>query len=398
MERRHFLRFTALGSSALALGSLGFWRNVYATPPQPDGPGPYGPLASAPDANGLLLPQGFTSRIIAVSRDVVPGTRYAWHMAPDGGACFTQPDGGWVYACNSETSPDGGVSAVRFGAGGEVTDAYRILSGTNVNCAGGPTPWGTWLSCEEHPRGHVWECDPSRPSQGVERPALGTFTHEAVAVDPIGRRLYLTEDTSDGRFYRFTPTQWPSLDAGTLEAASVTGDVMKGAKVHWVPVSPEAPASEQPAAGETTVFRGGEGCWYDGGVVYFTTKRDNRVWALTLGNGRLEVLYEAASYPGSPLMGVDNVTVSRGREVFVCEDGDDMQVCLLSSDRKVSPFLQVVGHSGSEIAGAAFSPDGRRLYFSSQRGIDGRGVTFEVAGAFRTRAPRDPHGALSCEQ
>jgi len=153
--------------------------------------------------------------------------------------------------------------------------------------------------------------------------------------------------------------------------------------VSWVKVSPLLPASRQPSAFWTTAFNGGEGCWYDQGTVYFTTKGDNRVWAYSVESSHLEVIYDDDLYPDSPLTGVDNVVVSRSGDRYVAEDGGDMRLCFITPERVVAPFLQVVGQEGSELTGPAFSPDGQRLYFSSQRGSDGQGLTYEVRGPFR---------------
>lgn len=342
-----------------------------------------GPLGE-PDENGVRLPEGFRSRVIARSGEpVVRGSRFEWHSAPDGGATYGTEDGGWIYVSNSEVPLIGGVGAVRFDAAGEIVAAHRILDGTDINCAGGKTPWHTWLSCEEKPSGRVFECDPFGEHPAVVRPALGVFKHEAAAVDPVEAHVYLTEDEGDGRFYRFVPDRvtergHPDLSAGRLEVASVGSD---GA-VRWLTVPDpgyEGGTATRHQVAESTAFDGGEGIWYHDRFVYFSTKGDNRVWAYDVEAARIEVLYDG----GEPtLQGVDNLTVSCCGDVLVAEDGGSMQVVAVLPSGELKPLLQVVGHDGSEITGPAFDPGGTRLYFSSQRGSDGAGVTFEVEGPF----------------
>ncbi|WP_438310134.1 alkaline phosphatase PhoX [Streptomyces sp. HUAS TT3] len=386
MERRTFLRGAVVGTSAAAFGGTLMRGAAYAAPAQP-GPGPYGALRPA-DANGIMLPTGFTSRVIARSGQTVPGTAYQWHNAPDGGACYA--DGtGWIYVSNSEVNPSGGASAVRFDSSGTVTSAYRILSGTRQNCAGGKTPWNTWLSCEEVSLGYVYETDPWGVNAAVRRPAMGRFKHEAAAADPVRRAVYLTEDEPDGCFYRFLPAAWGNLNDGTLQVL-VAGSATSGSFT-WqnVPDPDGSPTTTRNQVSGAKRFNGGEGCHYANDTVWFTTKGDNRVWQLNLADSTYELAYDDSLVVGgsAPLTGVDNVTGSSFGDLYVAEDGGNMEICVITPDDVVAPFLRITGQSSSEITGPAFAPAGSRLYFSSQRGTSGSssaGITYEVTGPFRT--------------
>jgi secreted PhoX family phosphatase len=416
MHRRQFLhRAIAAGAGGAVLPSLALAAGPAAAQTATPGEGPYGPLATEPDENGLLLPEGFTSRIVAKAGDEVGDSGYSWPAFPDGAATFEMDDGGWIHTVNSEifdfiAPKAGGASAIRYDADGKIVDAYRILEGSTSNCAGGPTPWGTWLSCEEaaDEQGRVWECDPTGEKDAVAHDAMGHWAHEAVAVDPVNKALYLTQDNPTGLLYRYTPTSYPDLSAGKLEAAVVADDGAVTWKEVPDPSGTSKPTREQvPGA---TVFPGGEGIWFHDGTILFTTKYDNRVHAIDIAEQRHEVIWKGdpdrLGVEGAVLSGVDNITVDVGHgDIYVAEDGGNMELVMISAEGVVSPFVRITGEGqdASEVTGPCFNPAGDRLYFSSQRapvtkGIadvipgtsgdgNGLGVTYEVTGPFRGVTP-----------
>jgi len=408
----------AAGGLALAGGFLG--RAIEAMgAPATIGEGPYGPLGE-PDANGLRLPAGFTSRVVARSNSRIGPRNYRFHPLPDGMGAYRMKDGGFILTSNSEAPnlpglDDGfyetGAGAIRFDKDFNITDAYRILEGTQINCAGGVTPWGTWLSCEEYDFGRVFECDPEgkKPftvngvkTNQIAHPAMGVFKHEACCVDPVGRQVYLTEDVGDGCLYRFTPTKYPDLSAGRLDVAVVQDD----GRVEWAELPDPQYTQGTPTRHQipgATRFRRGEGMWFDDGKVYFATTQDDRVYAYHPQSSYLEVLYDGVALGDeAPLHDTDNVTVSPiSGDLYVCEDpggssDEGMRVCIISTEGEAAAFCEVSveGHSSSELTGPVFDPTGSRLYFTSQRarfpGEDtANGIIYEISGPFR-KTRKDP--------
>jgi len=382
----------------------------------------------------VFAPAGFDVRCVArAGLNPVTGaadTGYLWHINPDGGAVFpSKDDGGWVYVSNSETTP-GGVGAIRFAADGTIVSAYRILDNTRNNCAGGATPWGTWLSCEETTGGYVYECNPfGTAGEAVQKPNLGAFPHEAAAIDPIHHVAYLTEDGGDQRFYRFVSnaddlstqadgTVRMGLSSGTLQVLKIEGydhnvapteaQLREAVKVTWVtkesvPTNPPLPV---PTVVTGSRFNGGEGVWYyeipaalrttpalgtvpTRGVIFFATKGDNRVFAFDIENQLLELIFDNNNMQiTTGFDDVDNVTVSPAGDVLVAEDGDAMRLYVIVPNKPAKLLMQIT-KGGSEITGPAFTPDGSRLYFSSQRGPSGAAGAGSSGATFEMKIPEE---------
>lgn len=371
ISRRNFL---GLGASAVAAAGLGAGLVKWKLSPEPE------------VTTRFWVPRGFTPRIIARSgQRLVVKSYYRWHSAPDGGGCFATGDGGWIYVSNGELTPGGGVSALRFDAAGTIVDCYGILSGSRHNCSGCETPWNTWLSCEEHPRGIVWECDPFGQQRAQAHPALGVFKHESAAVDPVSAQIYLTEDRFDGCLYRFTPAQVtlpaaPDLGHGVLEVA-----MMQDSRISWVEI-PDPAAAQKPLRYQVNGahrFDGGEGIDIVGGLLRFTTKGDGRIWQIALQHGKLGVLHDLEGLVSE----VDDLTHTADGDIVVAEEGSPLRILFIPGDaERVLTLVQLPDHHASEITGLAFDPTGERLYFSSQRGntgLDEDGVSFELMGDFR---------------
>lgn len=424
-----------------------------------------GPL-QAPDANGVQLPAGFSSRVVAVYNEPpIAGSDFVWHSDPDGGGVFRTEDGGWIYLSNSEARDattissqipgglplngifdareslfrfnsigqaisgitplsipfvlpfQGGVSALRFDKDGNLVDAYPVQRNTTTNCSGGATPWGTWINGEEIRDGYMFECSPLRDGgEPVRLDRFGRKAHEMVAIDVLGRACYHTEDISDkDRFYRtvFTDSAWPlngrpDFSKGILQVLYVPAGI-EAARLGPTPISwTNAIDNGRPQSDyyleNTTIFAGNEGVWFFEGLVFFTTKSDDTIWVIDTVANTIESVYQPSDgILGSPvdpneppMQGIDNITMTLDGEMIIVEDGGDMRAMVRTLDGTVLPLLRLPGDpEKTEVTGPAFSPDGRRLYVASQRGLPGgeagplpfgtAGTVYEITLPFAVR-------------
>jgi uncharacterized protein len=452
-DRREFLRRSgALAGAAFLAPSLQglvacarpdpstsqFRRPVQAT----SGSGGYGRLRRA--GPELALPAGFTYSVLSFTGKPMSDGN-ATPGAFDGMAAFALPNGNVRLIRNHENrdgpedarvkgdasraydakagggttslevriAPDGSASLVRD---------FMSLNGTIVNCAGGPTPWGSWLTCEESTEGqsygwgqeHGYIYEVAASAEGLVSPvplkAMGRFVHEAVAVDPATGIVYETEDRQMAGFYRFLSRQRGVLSGGgKLEMLAIVGranyDTADGQEigrthaVHWVAIDNPDPSG---TSGDTSaVFAQGftrgaarfsrlEGCWWgDGGVFFHATNggdaKVGQVWfyrPMSVDTGTLTLVFESPSpevlnYP-------DNITVSPRGGIVICEDGGGEHFIRgLTRDGRIFDFARNL-LNGTEFAGACFSPDGRTLFLNimgstSDAGKE-KGVTVAIRG------------------
>jgi secreted PhoX family phosphatase len=316
-----------------------------------------------------------------------------------------------VYDARKDGTPlPGGTTTIVYNlASGEVEREYLCLVGTIRNCAGGVTPWGSWLSCEEdvtragdgvlHDHGWVFEVPAAADSPVAPKPlkGLGRFNHEAAAVDPRTGIVYLTEDRNDSLFYRFVPKTYGKLEAGgRLQALAFSGapgadsrnwhhqawhvDAWRDAV--WIDLedtdSPNDDLRNRGHAAGAALFARGEGIHWGDGELYFCCTSGGKAGlgqimryrpSLFEGNhkegdepGQIRLFLESTD-PDNFNFG-DNLTVAPNGHLFVCEDQYTDTVINhlrgVTPDGRLYDFARI--RVQTEPAGACFSPDGSTLF------------------------------------
>ena len=453
--RREILSQTATPLAFAGLSAMA-GRRAWAEEPAPARAG-FPDLIKDP-AGILDLPPGFSYRVISKAGEtMVDGLRVPAMF--DGMAAFPGPNGAVILVRNHEMAhepnsagafgddrallstvdrsrlydvganpngplPLGGTTTVVYDpAAGKTLRQWLSLGGTLRNCAGGPTPWGTWLTCEEtvqtaggpYAKDHGWVFEVPVTAEPVLTPAvpltgLGRWYHEAAAVDPRDGAVILTEDRADGCLYRFVPKKAGDLRSpGRLQALVVTGkpgcDTRNWQHQEWAvgetrPVTwVDIPITDRGDEMRTTIpdaarFARGEGLWVasdgmlfcttSGGKAVATDKRGfgvgkGQVWKLAHGGAALTLYIQPDE--ANILENCDNITVSPNGHLILCEDScapaiDAVQHIVGVTPKGACYRLARNALNSAEFAGACFSPDGAILFVNIQT----PGLTLAITG------------------
>ena len=464
IDRRAFLR-TALSSAIFApsLSGLIPWNAAAQSRRTRAGRAGFGELVQSVDCPQFMIPRGFRCfRISETHGPSVANPTFTVPVAVDGMAAFALPNGNVRLIRNHEVADEaergkafgskpydpkasGGTTSLEIRISGngpdrtvEVVSEFPSLSGTLINCAGGRTPWGSWLSCEEttmgithgytQPHGYIFEVPVAATSDvdPVPLKAMGRFVHEAVAVDPRTGFVYMTEDMRwmEGNpalpgagFYRFIPnTPGRLIDGGRVQILAVRDqpqystvrDQTPGVKlpVHWIDIENADPAEAEDDP--SYVFKSGfdrgaarfqrlEGCFWADDCAYFdSTSGGNagsgQIWQYrptSRDEGELTLIFESPSR--DVLDSPDNICTTRNGGLIICEDGagDEFLRGLTAEGEMVDIVKAPVVEgkpSPTEFAGCCFSPDYSVLFFNQQGSTRSYGTaiggTYALVGDF----------------
>ncbi|WP_419168985.1 alkaline phosphatase PhoX [Halobacteriovorax sp.] len=379
-------------------------------------------LSPLPNNPNIRIAPGVEAKLISAAGNIMSDGKEVPNY-PDGMGCFDQ-SGKIVLIRNHELAPKfgenqapllsydpltpGGTTTVILDDKLNIISEFLSLSGTSVNCAGGATPWNSWISCEEttdtpsnsslvsQKHGYAFEVFASETSLIKKEPliAMGRFKREAITIEPVSGIAYQTEDTDNSCLYRFIPDTPGDLTSGLLQVLKVHGvenfksytlssdDIHIKFNIEWIDIinpDPSNGLNNHARSLGAAIFRRNEGIIAENNAIYFAateggTNKSGQIFKVSTDTNTLEL--SLACSENNQILMPDNLNINKYGDLIVCEDAPNPNYLLgIKPDGTIYPIARSMT---GEWAGACFSPDGNILFVNAQKANNGETYALQL--------------------